>query len=222
MYRRISSNHKSFTLIELLVVVAIIAVLAAILLPALVRAREAARKAVCRSNQRQMGIGWNMYAEDNADLGPYNHRDHFSEGYGGNLCVWAYWEMYTQFGLLFPYVGVPTRGRHPREIQTPGVVICPADAYGRSTPNEFAYQDWSQTSYWMNWEACSYPGNNVKPVVVDAFAWWQPCRWDENIWLGNHGREGTTVLRIDGSVIWIGADATRGTYPYDFATLEKF
>ena len=56
---------KSFTLIELLVVVAIIAVLVAILLPALSEARESAKRTVCASRLRQIGIGMLMYANQN-------------------------------------------------------------------------------------------------------------------------------------------------------------
>src|ERR1019366_3337331 len=59
--------HHSFTLSELLVVIAIIAILAALMLPALVSAKEKARRTSCQSGLKQLGLAVTMYGGDNQD-----------------------------------------------------------------------------------------------------------------------------------------------------------
>ncbi len=76
-------THRAFTLIELLVVIAVIAVLMAVLMPALSRAREQGKRAVCMSNIKQLTFGWLFYADDNDDRlingctnrGGHNHNE---------------------------------------------------------------------------------------------------------------------------------------------------
>jgi len=57
-------RRRGFTLIELLVVIAIIAILAAILFPVFAKARAEARKTMCLSNTKELGLANLMYAQD--------------------------------------------------------------------------------------------------------------------------------------------------------------
>jgi prepilin-type N-terminal cleavage/methylation domain-containing protein/prepilin-type processing-associated H-X9-DG protein len=107
---------RAFTLIELLVVVAVIAVLMAILMPALSRAREQGKRAVCLSNVKQFGLAWVMYADENDQKIVNACTIENSEGHtDSEEPCWLYFhndwtdterrEQGIRDGAMWPYVG---------------------------------------------------------------------------------------------------------------------
>jgi len=109
----IRQTYGGFTLIELLVVIAIIAILMSILLPALNRAREQGKRAVCLSNLKNLTLAWIMYADDNDDKIVNGDTEEYSSDRVHNRCwVLKDWASGTtadqkkkaiEDGALFPY-----------------------------------------------------------------------------------------------------------------------
>jgi len=90
-------NRRGFTLIELLVVIAIIAILVALLLPAVQQAREAARRASCRNNLKQIGIAMHNYLEANNAF-PMSYSIQQGTQLSGNNGSWSI------HGRILPYL----------------------------------------------------------------------------------------------------------------------
>ena len=117
-------RRHAFTLIELLVVIAIIAILASMLLPALAKAKTKAHGVLCMSNQKQLTLGWTMYADDHADNLVWN--DLTAEGSGWVRGVLDYNGSNPHNTNILGLTN-PEYAKLAPYTQSPGIYKCPAD-----------------------------------------------------------------------------------------------
>ena len=123
--RSANQNRRAFTLIELLVVIAIIGILAAMLLPALNKAREKGRTAVCISNLRQISLSIHLYTDENDGYMPTP-----SYGAGATQGPWP--------KLLAPYM--PHRDSNTNATSMANkAFICPSAKYPGYLNQDISY-----------------------------------------------------------------------------------
>jgi len=187
-------ERKGFTLIELLVVIAIIAILAAMLLPALSKAREKARAALCMSNLKQIGLACMFYMED---YDGYAIHDGLS-AYGGGSDVYM--------RTLWPYLNFKSTNARP---QAP-VFDCPTLL---GTGN---LKLWYATDYGVNYTLCYNYGplksSRIKRPALTMMAsdnlagrhnglptYFTAAAADKNIYVHNSG---ANYLFCDAHVEW--------------------
>ncbi|MCS7305497.1 MAG: DUF1559 domain-containing protein [Thermoguttaceae bacterium] len=219
-----------FTLVELLVVITIIGILIALLLPAVQAAREAARRAQCTNNLKQMGLACHNYMDSN--------REYFPPGSPGTA-------RHGLFTFILPYLEAKNiydqcnltgnTFRDPQRYTVVPVYMCPSypgPAVVRQNP--------SNPSDWRDGALCVYQGNggvliSGQPVVSSGhgniptngmFQWEKVRRLNEvidgtsnTLAMGefvHRDRTGTTYNNVQGNIrAWIlGAseDNQKGCY----------
>jgi prepilin-type N-terminal cleavage/methylation domain-containing protein/prepilin-type processing-associated H-X9-DG protein len=170
-------RRSAFTLIELLVVIAIIAILAAILFPVFAQAREAARKASCESNLKQIGLALHMYAQD-YDETTFGVDMPANAGPNGANCDDPLSRHPNGQDLIRMLMGGTSYMLNPY-IKNEGIFVCPSDD---------RQNYWGRSSNW-GWSTCSWAQHPSSYMFRHCFevgggAGWGPANSAAALWIG--------------------------------------
>lgn len=222
---------SGFTLIELLVVIVIIAILAAMLLPALSRARDQARTALCTNRMKTFNVMINLYRTSFDEWFPVNN----VWTNAGSPVVWsAGYRFVDQMIPYFPRLGKTTWNRSWQS----NIFLCPSQGYTPRPPQNagviredcFISWGWKVDNYHMSayygygnmdtqvkmwWPKRKMGGNlsnlvmmceikSVSSYVGYYISWAYPCIYP-------HNRQ-TNVLFLDGHV---------KSFPFDVRSFNR-
>jgi len=187
-----------FTLIELLVVIAIIAILAGLLLPTLGRTKESGRRTHCINNLRQIGLGIQMYRDDNSDRPP------------------LYLINPTNVPAQFGYPGSNTRYLENGYLPNTNSFVCLDDrTHGHIQSQWRGWEYFDNTSYAYHMGPWQQIDKDGKKWLSDGISKWKSrfivaaCPWHRHLFSGWFGSQpnfskSTNIrdlaLRYDGSV----------------------
>ena len=187
-----------FTLIELLVVVSIIALLIAILLPSLNKAREASKRVVCLSNQRQLTQSGIMYAMQNRNRFEYSDPAH---GIGHLLFPYA-WNEERFVKPMLPYINKIETASCPSWPEQSVQYRPPGPFYAGHNGDYISHILWlpgkdENTSYWLedppSAASITLADNDARSIMTaDWTIYWQGGVNPELSMLGyiNHAVDG--------------------------------